>query len=978
MLVDDTKKVDLNKDRMHSEYKRNFTIKYMIVIISLTLMRVVLCQTIAEKYADVTATMKPEVDSMDNCSLVLEDHAIRDTLREYIVQHVSLVKINIRVISADELALTYEPLEQFLLNDGLGTFLLALDKYLQFLSVYTIGPKVGNVTIDIHTDPQQCLEKARKDDINKSIKTFILKNLTTHELFPADFASLCNKFIGMDESDIGTIKYNCCNFNNHGAFICNELDESAWLNIFFKMVLLIKIAFIIYSPILICGLFKSAKEARDFVYRPANRLTLNVAVEDTSEAIDAKNFVMVKQTGSSQFSKLKKDFCLLKQNAHHKLYIREVYLRLSANEVISYGASPVTFKGLVQQTITQCNLGRDSTNRVCCYDNMFKMSPCCDVPWYRFLRAVFRMFVAMSLTIPWVVRLWFYFTHEEIAVAREDRLYVRQGTERENVRVAQGLEPPLHSLVQYLTPHHWMFIIMYCVILLTAFVYLVLPRPIGNKLFFITQLSFDKTRQTNKIDHCVKFLWNVIWPFKEFGIVGILVCPLWLFALPLESIILVYQIFPIFNFLVRLLTNLIYYTIKTCNLNNLLYKGSKSKLIKWVKSKAQSIIITGAHNSRGSNFINMINLLISLITTISLLVLLTESIMFYLECAIYILFKLLLNPEDHLKYLIITIFVVGYGFDCIRVVKARYTYIGIVINNNIRERARNTETDIESVTNTAYKVMTHTAEADNERVCLSVSKDNSLQWGTNGLIFFVDGECTPCISTDFFQQIATQDNFFCPGPAYVAILRALKEFVFKCVFLLVIVVAIMTLESTNYTSNLGLTVLLLIGGCIPLVVHMCVSTSSVIPFKYRDNFIWKRIMTDAINSHLSNYTVEDFKVDTHSETEDANITSDDEKQNNESMLTCYHSVYLTLEDQISDFNNGRLNQLYKNNTKEDYKSIPNSPAHDNVDMIVVRLPKEDETLVEDVVDIYVRRTESEGRIAHDSSHYNRHCGMTNV
>ena len=929
---------------MHSEYKRNSTTKYMIVIIPLALMRIVLCQTIAEKYADVTATMKPEVDSMDNCSLVLEDHAIRDTIWECIVQHVSLVKINIHVKSADELILTNEPYEQYLINDRLGTFLLALDKYLQFLSVYTIGPKVGNVTIDIHTDPQQCLEKARKDDISRSIKTFILKNLTTHELLPADFASLCNKFIDMDEPDIGTIKYNCCNVNNHGAFICNELDESAWLNIFFKMMLLIKIAFIIYSPILICGLCKSAKEARDFVYRPANRLTLNVAVEDTSEAMDDKNFVMVKQTGSSQFSKLKKELCHLKQNAHHKLCIREIYVRLSANEVISYGASPVTFKGLVQQTIIQCSLGRDSPTRVCCYDNMFKMSPCCDVPWYRFLRAVFRIFVAMSLTIPWVVRLWFYFTHEEKAVTREDRLYLRQ-----------GLEPPSHSLVQYLTPHHWMFIIMYCAIFLTAFVYLVLPRPIGNKLFFITQLSFDKTRLTNKMDHIVKFLSNVVWPFKEFGIVGFMVCPLWLFALPLESIILVYQIFPIFNLIVRLLINLIYYTIKTLNLNNLLYKGSKPKLIKWVKSKTQSIIIIGAHNSRGSNVINMIGLLISVITTLSLLVLLTESIMFYLECAIYVLFKLLLNPEDLLKYLIITLFVVGYGFDCIRVVKARYTYIGNVINNNIRERARHTETDIESVTNTAYKVMTHTAEADNERVCLSVSKDNSLQWGTNGLLFFVDGECTPCISTDFFLQIATQHNFFCPGPAYVAIFGALKYFVFMCVFLLVIVVAIMALERTNYASTLGLTVVLLIGGCIPLLVHMCVSTSYVIPFKYRDNFIWKRIMTDAINSHFSNYTVEDFKVNTHSDTVDAYITSDDEKQSNESELTCNHTEYLTLEDQISDFNNGRLNQLYKNTTKEDNKSIPKSPAQDNVDMIVVRLPKADETLIEGEVDIYVRR-----------------------
>ena len=952
---------------MHSEYKRNSTIKYMILILPLAVVRVVLCQTIAEKYADVTATMKPQVDSMDNCSLVLEDHAIRDTLREYIVQHVSLVKINIRVKSADELALTYEPLEQFLLNDGSGTFLLALDKYLQFLSVYTIGPKVGNITIDIHTDPQQCIEKARKDDINKSIKTFILKNLTTHELFPADLASVCNKFIDMDESDIGTIKYNCCNFNNHGAFICNELDESAWLHIFFKMVLLIQIAFIIYSPFLICGMFESAKEARNFVYRPANKLTLNVAVEDTSEAIDDKNFVMVNQTRSSQFSKLKKELCHLKQNAHHRLRIREIYLRLSANEVILYGATPVNFKRLVQQTIIQCNLRRDSPTRVCCYDNMFKMSPCCDVPWYRFLRAVVKMFMAMSLTIPWAVRLWFYFTHEEEAVAREGRFYLRQ-----------GLEPPSHSLVQYLTPHHWMFIIMYCAILLTAFVYLVLPRQIGNKLFFITQLSFDKTRQTNKMDQCVKFLSNVVWPFKEFGIVGILVCPLWLFALPLESIILVYQIVPIFNLIVRLLINLIYYTIKTFNLNNLLYKGSKLKLVKWVKSKTQSIIITGAYNRRGSNFINMIGLLISIITTISLLVLLTESIMFYMECAIYVLFKLLLNPEDLLKYLIITIFVVGYGFDCIRVVKARYTYIGNVINDSIRERARNTETDIDSVTNAAYKVMAHRAEADNERVCLSVRKDNSLQWGTNGLLFFVDDECTPCILTDFFLQIATQDNFFCPGPAYVAILRTLKEFVFMCVFLLAIVVAIMALEWTNYASTLGLTIGLLIGGCIPLVVHMCVSIPYVIPFKYHDNFIWKRIMTNAINSHLSNYTVQDFKVDTHSETEDAYITSDDEKQNNESVLTCNHTEYLTLEDQISDFNNGRLNQLYKNNTKEDYKSITKSPAHDNVDMIVVRLPHVDETLVEDMVDIYVRKTESEGRITHGSSHNERHCGMTNV
>ena len=961
-----------------SHYARRSVLIALKVLILLQVQSGI-CQTVEEKYADLPTTVKAKVDTMDKCSFYLKDPSIKDLIRDY-TDHVTLINMDIHMEDdnglygankKDQDALSI-PLEQFLVLDGSGKFLLMLKEYFILMSKYTLGQTVASVAVNITSEPRTCLELATNEDIDRATKTFILENFISLELPAGKGLKICSKYITIDNVDVGSIRYVCCKLDLRNSLICEGLGKSIWLDSLFKLSLLAQILFVIYSPLFV---FRqgSAKSFLDFVHRPLGTLALNVAVAESSVEIKNTNFIKVKQ---GQFVNLKKGLCHLKPGRQYLLFIRQIYLRLQANKIVPDGDSPVSFKKYIKRIFFQCQMQREvSSAGGCCHENLFKMVPCCDVPWYRCLSVLLQLLIVVLLTVPWIVRVWFYYTFEEEALENSSRLFESKGLH----------SPAPDSLVSYLTPFHWVFKTIYCVIPLAAIVYFVLPRSLKRQSKFIIQTCFKKTRETKKLDSSGKFIVNMLWPLKEFGIVGFLVCPLWLFVLPLECIILSYQIFPIFSLSVRLLVNLIYYILKITCPNFCFYKRNVlGNFFRWVRNKSEDIIVIDKYeeDNRRNNILRVVAVVMCTITILSVLTLITECVSFYMECVIYAIIGIILNLGKIVKFLVLLLFLMYYCYDSFSRVSSRYRNLGHFLNKEVQARVGNILQEAvarsnETTNNKAFRVVPYRHDSNHERIILSADKKGRLKWRTQGLLFFLNERYNSYIPKDFCLQFTNLTHYLCPGPMYVLYFWALVEFTCIALFLLFVLFDILAFGEANNISTIHLSLVSVIGGFVPLIVRKYLLKIHTKPYLYNETAIWGRIISDVINGYIRHWKVEDLEVRTCAPIECTNYTGEGQFQNKSTDLM-YNSENASLEYQISDFHQGRLKPLNTNAAIDNIRFFKNltSAVSDDIDMIIIthgETPLEDEQF-----DIYVREGRIIKTIAEGTSRDTKPDGITEV
>jgi len=195
------------------------------------------------------------------------------------------------------------------------------------------------------------------------------------------------------------------------------------------------------------------------------------------------------------------------------------------------------------RAIFKCHIRFAEPFRECCKTNVLH-SEGRQITWTKCFRKVAKILVILLIPTPFYVRLFMFYNFENEALV-----------ERKGAIALAGLKEPFeNSLIHYLTPTHGLFIFIYVVYAVTALVFVFMSRPRRqNRVQKVIMDSFRDLKRLNWADTLSVLISNVIWPFKEFGLLGGLVGLIyWPVAVPVTVVIAVAYSIPTIYLTVRM------------------------------------------------------------------------------------------------------------------------------------------------------------------------------------------------------------------------------------------------------------------------------------------------------------------------------------------------------------------------------------------------------------------------------------------
>ena len=625
----------------------------------------------------VILTLNNITAETSKCLLELEHDSIKQDVIQLATENVRLVRYRFNVLKDNGPfsegksveTMLVQPYDFVLVSEGSGKALLMLQRYFQPMSLYTLSYGVAELSVNLIQEPQNCLNNETGKAVEQELKLLIFRNFGNETSNNLPGTNVCNQHIRATDMDKGTVKYSCCKLDKENHLICNDLEETIWVHLLFTIITVLQIAAVLYSPTFVPAGNRMWMSFIDYIYKPQTPLKLNAVTVDANKVISDERFVKTRQFSFIHLTNFKEQIQSIPNGILHTFFLKEIQLSVRASKLVPDGYTPVNILNFIRKFFVRCHIRRDlPALKRCCNSNIFKIFRCIEVSWVDFLKLLMRGVIVSLLISPWFVRLWFYYKFEE-----KDRQIL------ENRLKSHGLQQSYtSSLLSYLTPWHSLFIFSYAVLIICASVYLFLPSVAKRKLKFTIQMSLKAMNNTRKFDSVVSFIAHLLYPLEEFGIVGILILPLWLLMLPFGLPILAYILFPIINLTARLFVNFIYYTVKfinpeyqkTFSFSSGIRRRISAKLVNW----ADDIIVVNKYEtgSRKHMMTHVISLTMCMLMTIALLVLVFQCVAFYVECVIYIIIGIILNSKDVMKYISLIVLIVWYAIDCFSAVSTYY------------------------------------------------------------------------------------------------------------------------------------------------------------------------------------------------------------------------------------------------------------------------------------------------------------------
>lgn len=311
--------------------------------------------------------------------------------------------------------------------------------------------------------------------------------------------------------------------------------------------------------------------------------------------------------------------------------------------------------------------------------------------------------------------------------------------------------------------------------------------------------------------------------------------------------------FPIVNYTIRLLVNLI------C------YRRSLEMQEKFEKYGLKDIIVEHKDEEQHPDTCNyLVPLIIYMITCALLLILVFECIAFYIECVIYILVGNIINLDQNMKFLTLFLLIAWYAFSCFSAVCTRYKQFAKVINtiiqNKVRDRAMKVAMQPESEqTEQAFTVPVDT-EKNGVRMKICAGSEGYLKWTADRLLLFLDVKDITYIPKDFFFKAAAIKHFYCPKPAHILYLKACFELV--CILLFLGFVILVVLSFGNNISGINQTLVTLLGGSLPIVFARIFRKPKIGPEIDKGYMPWIANLDACIKNYSERWPMSDFEIDT--------------------------------------------------------------------------------------------------------------------
>ena len=768
------------------------------------------------------------------------------------------------------------PYKAVLAIDSTAKALLHLKEYFVPMSLFTLDFSVTDFNVDLVQTPANCLANVSATDLETEVKLLIFRNFGTVRSSVISLeGEVCNQYIKVVDGNLGVATYNCCKLDAGGQFKCGDLERNVWTDVLFAAIIIVQVLFVLYSPSLVPKRGKKGDNYVNFVHKPEKPFTINVVKINTNEKVLNAKYLKVDPFPFADISSLKRIIQELKEDTIYTIHVAKVHMLIKDIHIIQEEGAPVSLLSFLKSFFVQCKMGKELKDLrsccnartcpvicrncecfCCCAENVYKK---CGA-WYQTLTFLMTVIVGIVMTIPWWFRVWFYYAIEEGSIAPRRNIIERNGL----------TEPYPGSLALSLTPLHPFFLAIYALFVVFVVFLSCLPDDIKFDWNSTLRKSLENTRDENRFDIFVKFIAWMILPMKKFGILGILLFPLWLIpVMTLGLIVLGILIFPMVNFTFRMLLLILYTCRWQGSTPNYMHyfegnfcKGFYARIAKWTE-KSISFNVLSKHLMW-----YVAALTLSLLEIIITLIIIVECLAFYAEWISYLIIGIILNSNDILKYMTLSLSIVFYAYSSFSSVGSRYQSFAMYINKEIRNRVGD---DIMSVAmqrkefqkERAFAVP-RTAEVkgyDGERLAIVASSDHFIKWNAKRLLLFLDTDDITFISKEFFFKSANMGHTYCPGLVHVLYLDALVQLFWITLFLVFEIVVITAFGQANQISGLNQTLATLATGFLPFVFKKFLMKSHSAPGLDGSNIAWKTQLSETIDSFEEKWFLGDIATD---------------------------------------------------------------------------------------------------------------------
>ncbi|ESO88793.1 hypothetical protein LOTGIDRAFT_165207 [Lottia gigantea] len=794
----------------------------IVLVLTFSLLHIIDCNI-------TESVQKLNITNTNHCTVSPADRLFRDQLLQ-------LLKAGVKMFDFD-LEIKYQPrdiLESKRGNiirwnhwiktvDNRGRSLLMLDDNYELLSLNSMKMGLKQLNVSLVEDPLGCVRKLSAEDTADLLRRAVLNDfqrdppVITEMNVRKPTQSVCNMHI-KDNNGEAKFLYECCHYIERHELVCSDVEKDSWMGVLVVLVISVKIILVLFSPLLIPESlyrekFIDAEYHHHVLTDSTGRSVRTIKVVATRDPENYQSDNAVVKLDHVQGMEYLKTILNNLDNVY-KMELDDIRLSVSAHRLLPENKVPVGILRYFYNHLCRCKIRNVKAFATCCASNIFANFGFRSVKWYRCLVPFMKVVQMFLILLPWILRIVIFFQYE-----RYNEVY--RGQRAAELGLKMGFTG---SFTVYLTPLHSLFILCYVVLLLDAIVYGVISLSVKEKLKRVTMKCLRAMRETSKLNVCSWSIELLLAPFTSCGILGLLLAaPYWFLLIPFLFIVLLFYFIPTINFIVRML---IHFFIFLCpeklalKLKILMARTRKvNNRLKLDQIKEEDNFERKEYMTNGDLIFQYIVIIICIISFLSLTFLVMECISFFVEMAVYTSIGIIINAQTALKYLSVASLLILYAKDCFGKLHTKYLAFHKVIAGQLlaKEKELIEETaraDSLLQENTVFRVRGE--ENTNPDVRLIV-KDEKIRWDTSGFLIFLDKQDKPFFPEKFFFQVIEMKYHGCPGPLYVNIYRAFKEFLKIIIFLIFVIIVIMAFGDMYSISSTNQMIATGAGGLLPFV-----------------------------------------------------------------------------------------------------------------------------------------------------------------
>lgn len=764
---------------------------------------------------------------MFDCSFRTVDRNGKEQILKFIDEGNELIFIHFNLHNFSNIfpfesgAKIYKMLNLVRTAGSFGDELLLLHPQFEQLSMGTLMFGVEHVDIQLSPMSSECLFNLTEEQVHTDLITFATREFRLLENFNSNHR-ICSMHV-KNINERADFYYECCFRNVNFTFECRTIEEHFWVSSLFLVMTFVYIIVFLYSPLFIPTSWYK-KSATTYSFHPRQTICIKLTylekdffksnnssaanTLDYNRILHMKNFktyveilkknkdIQSKQnSGQNEQNSGQNELDTLQTNVDIETpVVHVVYLDVHKID-IRLQDTKKAYSTFDPETMFEC---LDYNNRVkinekvqkCCDAECLPMGSCCNSwTWKTCLKSSIQIVCVLCLLIPWLLRVLFFYVYEE--KDRNDREYFANKLNLEYPNILKW------NITYSLKPDHSFFILCYASLIFT----------IVLKSFIIRMLDLvEIDKIPENVNKGLLFLLSgILCIFKNCGIIGIVICPIFL-SLVVPFIVLTS---------VPLVHVLFWLCIAPLGINELAKEifPTKSMLIAALKFAVVSICYMA--------------FLLSLITS---LILVLEVIFFFLQILMYVAIGAILNASYVLTYITFAGMLILYATNSIRLVQKKYEVFGQTVTKYILSNMSNLHDSIRFLKNVERK-STDTQEIfDKYALQLDLYeesapsppilvKNNEITLSSQMPFLFFDDHGKPFVTQKDLSKICSNNFTGAPGTLWENYKKAFIHFVFITLFLLLVATIVLAFGQAKGVTGTYLALATLGGGLIPFILR---------------------------------------------------------------------------------------------------------------------------------------------------------------